>query len=220
MKRNVLPSVLLAVGLFGGGLLSSVEAAPIELSNLLIPGAYLTQGDKRFDNFSTNEDYDPSFPAFIEGVTTLDGQHGFVITTAINTPANQTDTGSLDFRVTVLDPGLNLHSATSALSFSGTGGSNSITVKSEFFADAGHTLSLGNLSTVWSSNLTASSILKQDTHQLFARLNLTEVGPVLGNQFTIQTTFTQAPAVPEPTSLILLGSGLIGLAVWRWKHTA
>jgi len=140
--------------------------------------------------------------------------------TAINTAAEETFSSLSDFKVTVLDPDFNLRGVTNVLSFIGTGEPNSLILQSSFFADAGHTLSLGNLNTVWSSNPTGSSTLLQDVQQLFVQLNLTEVGPVSGSAFTIQTTFTQAPAVPEPTSLILLGSGLIGLAAWRWKHAA
>lgn len=199
-----------------------MEAEAIPLGDLLIPGASLTQGDKRFDNFATDVQLDPNFPVVVEGIT-VNGQHGFVVTAPIDTPAEEVFNALLDFKVTVLDSSLNLHGATSALSFTGTGGPASLTVESSFFADAGHTLSLGNLSTVWSSNTTGSVTLFQDVHQLFGELKLKEIGPVSGGSLTIQTTFTQAPvavSVPEPSTILLLGFGLVGLVAWRWKRVA
>ncbi len=127
-------------------------------------------------------------------------------------------TSVLGFRVTALNPGFNVHGATSTFSFIGElGPSASLTIQSDFFADADRKLLTGLRGGVELYGLTHS---EQDVQQLFVRLTLKEVGPLSGS-LEIQTTFAQAPvaiSVPESASLILFGSGLVALAVWRRKH--
>jgi hypothetical protein len=61
-------SLLLWAGIVG----TPASAALISLGDLLVPGASFTQGDKRFDHFSTDATDDPEFPVTIQG-TTING---------------------------------------------------------------------------------------------------------------------------------------------------
>jgi hypothetical protein len=148
----------------------------------------------------------------------------------IDTPTGETANSLSGFNVTVVNnSGLIIQSVTNELNFTPvTGGSNALILQSSFFDEAndpGHTVSLGNLSTVWSDRPTDSLTLGQELHQLFVEMHLAENGPVKG-ALTIQMTFTQAPPsvspVPVPPGALLFGSGLLGLAgLWyRSRRTA
>ncbi len=193
------------------------------LEDLLIPGASFTQGDKQFDNFSLSVSagpvIDPLFPIRISPIP-VNGESGFSASgiNGVDTPAGETFTSILDYRVTVLDPARNIHGVTGAVNFDGAGGPASLTLQTSLFVDAQHQQSLGTLSVVWSSSPSGSLTLTQDVHQLFVRQSFTEVGPVLGAPFSIDTSFTSAfSPVPEPTPLTLLNPSL---NIARQNHTA
>lgn len=113
--RHVLPSGLLTVGLLLGNLLGSVEGAAFPLGDLLDGGSF-TQGDKQFDNFFADS-LDPT--SSVEGITDNNEQHGIVISGTTSDAEGEMFTSFLDFSVTVLDTGFNIHGVTSTFSFEG-----------------------------------------------------------------------------------------------------
>lgn len=207
MRHLILCSVLFLVVC---SLAMPFEAAAIPLEDLLVPGTSFTQGDKLFSNFSAALTPD-ALPTIIEG-TTIGGAHGFQISGTVIDGVGEVFTSVLNFKVTVLDPGYNIASFTSALNVGGTS-TGTVSLESSFFADAGHTVGLGSLNTLWSSSPTGSLTLSSAVPELFVRMTFVETGPLDG-PFSVQASFGQSPvsaAVPEPSSVLLFGVGLAGL---------
>ncbi len=215
MRHLISCSVLL---LAACNLAMPFEAAAIPLSDMFVPGASLTQGDKVFSHFSADLAPDP-LPTFIEG-NTIGGDHGFQISGTVIDGVGEVFTSVLSFKVTVLDPGYDIASFTSALNVGGTS-TGTVSLQSSFFADAGHTIGLGSLNTIWSSSPTGSLTLSSAVPELFVRMTFVETGPLDG-PFTVQASFGQTPvstAVPEPSSVLLFGIGLAGLMALRSRQS-
>lgn len=77
---------------------------------------------------------------------------------------------------------------------------------------------------IWQSPLAdptwAANGLVSHAETFFARLcvnnDCSGSAPPVGTPIEVNSV----TSVPEPSSLLLLGAGLLGLAAWRWKHAA
>jgi hypothetical protein len=212
-------------------------AHAIPLGTLIDTNGQIVQGDKLFTNFElsnivTNSPIIPGSPDLIEiqGVTNILGEHGLRLLgpfQATSTPADfQGVLGFfLEYDVTVTDPQFLIHDSRHAFSFTSIGsGSVNLTNQAGFSP----TLNADNIQSVegfgdngvvneeqpFFNNVSSQHMF----HLIEFRAETTNPGGVQTfaalNVSSIDLTFSQT-AIPEPSTWLLLGTGIAGFALWR-----
>jgi hypothetical protein len=219
--------------------LPNMSAHAIPLGELIDTNGEIVQGDKRFTNFELSNivinsplNLIPDDPEDIDvqGFTNLLGEHGLRLVgpfQASTTPANsQAVLGFfLEYDVSVTDPQFLIHDLRHAFSFSsiGSGSINLITqagfppnVNASIQSVEGFFPKNGvvDLDEAFLNDVSSQHML----HVIEFRAETTTPGgiPVFAgiNVSSIDLTFSQT-AIPEPSTWLLLGTGIAGVALWR-----
>lgn len=215
------------------------QAHAVSLSTLITTNGNITQGDKRFDNFSASVDFQTGTVSptsnggiDVQGIT-VGSQLGLRFSgpfTASTTSGLSTLSYRIQYDVTALNPNLRIQSLQSALSNVTVTGNADAVLSVEAFRPAGSGESVPSLLGVADATNAATQsgviglsaalgkIHVDQTVVLFAQGGtvVTENGPITGGSVSVgsfEARFSQVNIIPEPTSLLLMTSGLLGLGL-------
>jgi len=215
-------------------------AHAVLLGDLIDLNGEIIQGDKRFTNFELSNivisdplDLTPDDPRDIDiqGFTNLIGEHGlrlagpFQATSKAGFGSVADLTFFLEYDVSVTDPQFLIHDLRHAFSFTSiaSGGVNvqtqagfhpnvNASIQSvEGFGDNG----VVDLDEAFLNDVSSQHMLHVFTlHSQTTQPTLGVFAPGTINLSDIDLTFSQA-AIPEPSTWLLLGTGIAGFTLWR-----
>ena len=184
----------------------------IPLTDLLVDGSSFVNGDKEFSEFGWTGAFDASGFSIVPYVNTVNGNLGFQIRGAFLAHPGELLDQVLTYKVEVLD--LNFLISDVHLDFNGVA-ENGIAVVTETVRRGSDEKIEGLISVNSPDKLSDQIILKIPERILFIEKDIVVAtnGDATGNFSTISIIGQEFSQIPEPSTVMLVAGGLVGLCV-------